>query len=79
MEQLENLLRVLVRPLVERPDRIEISGREEGSRVRLTLRVADEDMGRIIGRQGRTINAIRKVVKAASVRLGKRVTVEVPD
>ncbi len=79
MEQLENLLRVLVRPLVERPEEIEISSREEGSRVRLSLRVADEDVGRIIGRQGRTINAIRKVVKAASVRMGKRVNVEVPD
>ncbi len=79
MEQLENLLRVLVRPLVERPEEIEISSREEGSRVRLSLRVADEDVGRIIGRQGRTINAIRKVVKAASVRMGKRVDVEVPD
>ncbi|MCA3749142.1 MAG: KH domain-containing protein [Rubrobacter sp.] len=73
------MLRVLVRPLVERPEEIEISSREEGSRVRLSLRVADEDVGRIIGRQGRTINAIRKVVKAASVRMGKRVDVEVPD
>jgi len=79
VEQLENLLRVLVRPLVERPEEVEVSGREEGSRVRLTLRVAEGDMGRVIGRQGRTINAIRKVVKAASVRLGKRVNVEVPD
>jgi len=41
--------------------------------------VADGDMGRVIGRQGRTIRAIRTVVKAASVKLGKRVTVEVPD
>jgi predicted RNA-binding protein YlqC (UPF0109 family) len=40
--------------------------------------VAQEDMGKIIGRQGRTIRAIRTVVKAASVKLGKRVNVEVP-
>jgi predicted RNA-binding protein YlqC (UPF0109 family) len=47
--------------------------------VDLELRVAPEDMGRVIGRQGRTIRAIRTVVKAASVKAGKRVTVEVPD
>jgi predicted RNA-binding protein YlqC (UPF0109 family) len=40
--------------------------------------VAPEDMGKIIGRQGRTIRAVRTVVKAASVKLGKRVSVEVP-
>jgi uncharacterized protein len=47
--------------------------------VDLELRVAPDDMGRVIGRQGRTIRAIRTVVKAASVKAGKRVTVEVPD
>jgi predicted RNA-binding protein YlqC (UPF0109 family) len=47
--------------------------------VDLELRVAQDDMGKIIGRQGRTIRAIRTVAKAASVKLGKRVTVEVPD
>jgi predicted RNA-binding protein YlqC (UPF0109 family) len=47
--------------------------------VELELRVAPDDMGRVIGRQGRTIRAIRVVVKAASVKAGKRVTVEVPD
>jgi uncharacterized protein len=41
--------------------------------------VAPDDMGRVIGRQGRTIRSIRTVVKAASVKLGKRVSVEVPD
>jgi predicted RNA-binding protein YlqC (UPF0109 family) len=77
--QLEKLLLVLVRPLVDEPDRVEVSGTESDSRVDLELRVAPADMGRVIGRQGRTIRAIRTVVKAASVKLGKRVTVEVPD
>ena len=79
MAQLEKLLLVLVRPLVDEPDRVEVSGTESDSRVDLELRVAPADMGRVIGRQGRTIRAIRTVVKAASVKLGKRVTVEVPD
>ncbi len=79
MERLENLLLVLARSLVEEPDKVEVSGTETDSRVDLELRVAQEDMGKVIGRGGRTIRAIRTVVKAASVKLGKRVNVEVPD
>ena len=78
MDSLENLLLILARSLVEEPDKVEVSGTETDSRVDLELRVAPEDMGKIIGRQGRTIRAIRTVVKAASVKLGKRVSVEVP-
>jgi uncharacterized protein len=78
VSRLENLLLVLARSLVEEPDKVEVSGTETDSRVDLELRVAQEDMGKIIGRQGRTIRAIRTVVKAASVKLGKRVNVEVP-
>ncbi len=78
MAQLENLLLVLARSLVAEPDRVEVSGTETDSRVDLELRVAPEDMGKIIGRGGRTIRAIRTVVKAASVKLEKRVNVEVP-
>jgi uncharacterized protein len=77
--QLENLLMVLARSLVDEPEKVEVSGTESDSRVDLELRVAPYDMGRVIGRQGRTIRAIRTVVKAASVKLRKRVTVEVPD
>jgi predicted RNA-binding protein YlqC (UPF0109 family) len=79
MAQLENLLLILARSLVDEPEKVEVSGTETDSRVDLELSVADGDMGRVIGRQGRTIRAIRTVVKAASVKLGKRVTVEVPD
>jgi predicted RNA-binding protein YlqC (UPF0109 family) len=79
VERLENLLLVLARSLVEEPDKVEVSGTETDSRVDLEVRVAQEDMGKIIGRGGRTIRAIRTVVKAASVKVGKRVNVEVPD
>ena len=79
MGQLEELVLVLARSLVDEPDMVEVSGTETDSRVDLELRVAQDDMGKIIGRQGRTIRAIRTVAKAASVKLGKRVTVEVPD
>ena len=79
MAQLENLLLILACALVDEPERVEVSGIESDSRVDLELRVAPDDMGRVIGRQGRTIRAIRSVVKAASVKLGKRVNVEVLD
>jgi predicted RNA-binding protein YlqC (UPF0109 family) len=78
VDQLENLVLILARSLVENPDEVEVSGTETDSRVDLELRVAPDDMGKIIGRQGRTIRAIRTVAKAASVKLGKRVNVEVP-
>jgi predicted RNA-binding protein YlqC (UPF0109 family) len=77
--QLEELMLVLARSLVSEPDRVEVSATETDSRVDLELRVAPDDIGKIIGRQGRTIRAIRTVAKAASVKLGKRVRVEVPN
>ena len=79
MERLENLLLFLARALVDEPEKVEVMGREVDSRVDLTLRVAPNDMGRVIGRNGRTIKAIRAVVKAASVPMNKRVNVEVAD
>ncbi len=79
MRQLENLLLFLTRSLVDEPEKVEVSGREVDSRVDLTLRVAPKDMGKVIGRQGRIVKAIRVVMKAASVKVNKRVNVEVTD
>ena len=79
MAQLESLLLVPARSLVDEPEKVEVSGTESDSRVDIELRVAPDDMGKVIGRGGRTIRAIRTVTKAASVKLGKRVNVEVPD
>ena len=79
MRQLENLLLFLTRSLVDEPEKVEVSGRETDSRVDLTLRVAPGDMGKVIGRQGRVVKAIRVVMKAASVKVNKRVNVEVTD
>jgi predicted RNA-binding protein YlqC (UPF0109 family) len=79
MQQLESLLRFLARSLVDEPEKVEVSGRETDSRVDLTLRVAQGDMGKVIGRRGRTVKAIRTVMKAASVKENKRINVEVSD
>lgn len=78
--RLEELVTFLARSLVDNPDEVEVTSTEpDDSRVDIELRVAQDDMGRIIGRQGRTIRAIRSVVKAAAVKADKRVDVEVPD
>ena len=79
MDRLQNLLVLLVRPIVDDPDRVEVEASESDARVDLELRVAPDDIGKVIGRGGRTIRAIRTVVKAASVKVGKRVNVEVAD
>ncbi len=79
MRQLENLLLFLARSLVDEPEEVEVEGRETDSRVDLTLRVAQGDMGKVIGRGGRIVKAIRIVMKAASVKEGKRVNVEIAD
>ncbi len=79
MQQLENLLLFLARSLVDEPEKVEVTGRETDSRVDLTLRVAPKDIGKVIGRNGRIVKAIRAVMKAASVKANKRVNVEVAD
>ena len=79
MQRLESLLYFLARSLVDEPEKVEVSGRETDSRVDLTLRVAQGDMGKVIGRRGRSVKAIRTVMKAASVKENKRINVEVSD
>jgi predicted RNA-binding protein YlqC (UPF0109 family) len=79
LRQLEDLLLFLARSLVDEPEKVEVEGRETDSRVELTLRVAPDDVGKVIGRGGRIVKAIRTVLKAASVKANKRVNVEVAD
>ena len=79
MPQLENLLLFLARSLVDEPEKVEVEGRETDSRVDLILRVAQGDVGKVIGRGGRIVRAIRIVMKAASVKENKRVNVEIAD
>ncbi|MBP2017723.1 putative RNA-binding protein YlqC (UPF0109 family) [Symbiobacterium terraclitae] len=73
---LERLVEILVKGLVEHPDQVKITAVESPRSVTLEVRVADSDMGKVIGRQGRVAKAIRTVVKAAAVKDGRRVMVE---
>ncbi|HLM09076.1 MAG TPA: KH domain-containing protein [Thermoleophilaceae bacterium] len=77
---MEDLLAYLARSLVDRPDEVSVeSFEEDDGTVVLELHVAEDDAGKVIGRGGRTVAALRTVVKAASVRQGRRVLVDVVD
>ncbi len=77
---MEEILTHLARELVDNPDqvRVERIEREDGELV-LELHVAAEDVGKVIGKQGRIARALRTVVKASSVRAGRRVHVDIAD
>ena len=75
---MRDLLVYLARALVDQPDRVEVEQFEEddGTLV-LELSVADDDYGQVIGRGGRTAQALRTVVKAAAVKDNRRVLVDI--
>jgi uncharacterized protein len=74
------LLEFLARTLVEEPDAVEVTEAEEiDGEVVLELAVAEDDLGRVIGRGGRVANALRSVMKAAATREEKRVVVDILD
>lgn len=77
---MQELLEYLARCLVDDPDavRVESFDEDDGSIV-LELSVGEEDYGQIIGRGGRTANALRTVLKAAAVKEGRRVFVDIVD
>ena len=65
---------------MDRPDQVEVREYEEDDEtVVLELTVADEDRGKVIGRQGRTAKALRAVVKAGGVKDGRRILVDIVD
>jgi predicted RNA-binding protein YlqC (UPF0109 family) len=76
----EELLAYLARALVDEPDQVEVeSFEEEDGTIVLELHVAEGDAGKVIGRGGRTVAALRNVIKASSVKQGRRVLVDVVD
>lgn len=73
------LLEFLLRALVEDPDAVEVEELEDEGDLVYEISVAEDDLGRVIGKGGRVANAIRTVAKAAAVRLDRRVLVEILD
>ncbi len=77
---MERLLAYLARALVDAPEQVSVeSFEEEDGTIVLELSVAEDDAGKVIGRGGRTVSALRTVVRAASVKQNRRVLVDVID
>ena len=73
------LLTYIVQNLVEKPDEVSVTEREANGETVFEVRVADGDMGKVIGRQGRIVKEIRILMKAVAQRKGKKVSVEIMD
>jgi hypothetical protein len=73
------LLEFLVRALVEEPGAVVVEELEEDGDLVYEITVADDDLGRVIGKGGRVANAIRTIAKAAAVRIDRRVIVDILD
>jgi uncharacterized protein len=73
------LLAYLARELVDEPDAVRVETEERDGALVLVLHVAPDDLGKVIGRQGRIARALRTVVRASAVREGRRVLVEIAE
>ena len=76
---MEELILTIAQALVEHPEAVNVTRREEPDAIVLTLTVADGDMGRVIGKQGRIAKAMRAVLRAASSKEGKRVILDIGE
>ena len=77
MISLQETLLDIAKAIVDSPDEVKVTQEEDDRTITLTLTVAPDDMGMVIGRHGRIAKAIRTVIKAASVSSGKRVNVDI--
>ena len=79
MINLQETLVNIAKAIVDSPDEVKVTQEEDEKTVTLTLTVAPDDMGMVIGRHGKIAKAIRTVIKAASVNSGKKVIVDIED
>ena len=76
---MKELVEVIAKALVDDPDSVVVTEREDKKAIVLEVKVADSDMGKVIGKQGRIAKAIRSVVKAAAAKEDKTVIVDILD
>ncbi|MDD6772107.1 MAG: KH domain-containing protein [Inconstantimicrobium porci] len=74
---MKELVEIIARALVDNPSSVNVTEETEGDTLIEKLNVSPDDMGKVIGKQGRIANAIRTVVKAAALKENKRVVVEI--
>ena len=74
---MKELVEVIVRALVDNQEGVEVTETVEGKTVTVNVHIADADMGKVIGKQGRIAKAIRTVVKAAAAKGDQKIVVEI--
>ena len=74
---MKDVLEIIAKSLVDYPEQVSVTEIDNDGSVTLQLRVAESDMGKVIGKQGRVAKAIRTVVKAAANRENKKVSVDI--
>ena len=76
---MKNAVEKIVKSLVDKPDEVSVTEDSSGKNVTITVQVAEGDMGKLIGREGRTVKAIRSLLYAASQKHGKRFLLDVVE
>ena len=74
---MKNLVEVITKALVDNPEGVVVTEKQEGKTTVIEVHVSDNDMGKVIGKQSRIAKAIRSVVKAAAAKEDKKVVVEI--
>lgn len=77
MVELKKVLTDIAKAIVDEPDKVSVDETVDGDNVVLELHVAEDDMGKVIGRHGKIAKSIRLVIKAAASTSGKKVTVDI--
>lgn len=77
MEELKKLIEYIVKALVDNPDKVEIKELAGEKSIIYELRVGEGDLGKVIGKEGRTAKAIRTIITAAAMKQGKRTVIEI--
>jgi len=76
---MKELIEYIARSLVDDPTKVKVMQRKKGESTEIALKVAQEDMGRVIGRNGRVANAIRILLQVAAARDGKRAFLQISE
>lgn len=76
---MKKALSYIISSIVSTPEKVEINEEEENDIINLTLRVANEDMGRVIGKNGKVIRAIRNVMKIKAIKQNKKINITLAE
>ena len=76
-DKMKELVEVIAKSLVDHPEEVSVTEEETDTTITVNLKVAADDMGKVIGKQGRIAKSIRTVVKAAASKIDKKVDVEI--